>query len=282
MEHFGRVAMACSTAEEAMLDDLREAMAEGATRRGSSRSWRRATDHPGDMGRGAVRRDARADGPRRMHVSPTLVVADFYTGNWPAPTRPDAHDPGRVREAWGRPDFRLEAMTDEVRALAEDSIALDRRTFLMAHRAGVPILASTDASFANPYLFHGFSLLDELDLYVAIGLTPREALYHRDRRAAALLRAWRIRTAPSRPGAGPISCCSTPTRWRASHAAPSPGGHRRRPGAGPRGTRRARGWASEARRGMMSGETGWIGPSLSESRVACGCATGGPPSLGHR
>jgi imidazolonepropionase-like amidohydrolase len=41
----------------------------------------------------------------------------------------------------------------------------------------VPILASSDASFANPYLFHGFSLLDELDLYVEIGLSPREALY---------------------------------------------------------------------------------------------------------
>ena len=47
----------------------------------------------------------------------------------------------------------------------------------MAHAAGVPILASSDASFANPYLFHGFSLLDELDIYVAAGLTPREALY---------------------------------------------------------------------------------------------------------
>jgi hypothetical protein len=114
----------------------------------------------------------------RMHVSPTLVVADFYTGNWPAPDAPRMRMiPAEVREAWGRPDFRLEAMTDEVRALAEDSIALDRRTFLMAHRAGVPILASTDASVANPYLFHGFSLLDELDLYVAIGLTPREALH---------------------------------------------------------------------------------------------------------
>ena len=68
-------------------------------------------------------------------------------------------------------------MTDELRALAMDNIALDRRTFLMAHDAGVPILASTDASFANPYLFHGFSLLDELDLYVAAGLTPRETLF---------------------------------------------------------------------------------------------------------
>lgn len=113
-----------------------------------------------------------------MHVSPTLVVADFYTGNWPSADAPRMRMvPADVREAWGRPDFRLEAMTDEVRALAQDSIGLDRRTFLMAHATGVPILASSDASFANPYLFHGFSLLDELDLFVAIGLTPREALY---------------------------------------------------------------------------------------------------------
>lgn len=85
--------------------------------------------------------------------------------------------PPKVRAAWSGPDFRLDAMTDEVRAMASDTIALTQRTFLMAHRAGVPILASTDASFANPWLFHGFSLLDELDLYVKIGLTPREALY---------------------------------------------------------------------------------------------------------
>jgi imidazolonepropionase-like amidohydrolase len=68
-------------------------------------------------------------------------------------------------------------MTDEVRELAQDSIALDRRTFRLAHDAGVPILASTDASFANPYIFHGVSLLDELDIYVATGLSPREALF---------------------------------------------------------------------------------------------------------
>ncbi len=179
MEHFGRVAMACSTAEDAMLDELRTAMAEGAERdrifeimaahnRMILETWDEALCET-MLGRMV---DA------RMHVSPTLVVADFYTGNWPAPDAPRMRlIPAEVRDAWGRPDFRLEAMTDEVRALAADSIALDRQTFLMAHRAGVPILASTDASFANPYLFHGFSLLDELELYVAIGLTPDEALY---------------------------------------------------------------------------------------------------------
>jgi imidazolonepropionase-like amidohydrolase len=85
--------------------------------------------------------------------------------------------PPEVRAAWDQPDFRLEAMTDEIRAIADQSIALDHRTFLLAHEAGVPILASTDASYANPFIFHGFSLLDELDRYVAIGLTPQEALH---------------------------------------------------------------------------------------------------------
>jgi hypothetical protein len=113
-----------------------------------------------------------------MHVSPTLVVAGFYVGDRPAADAPRVRMlPPEVRTAWSGPDFRLDAMTDEVRALASQSIALDHRTFLMAQRAGVPILASSDASFANPWLFHGFSLLDELDLYVTIGLTPREALY---------------------------------------------------------------------------------------------------------
>ncbi|MEQ9038237.1 MAG: amidohydrolase family protein [Silicimonas sp.] len=179
MEHFGRVAMACSTAEETLLDDLRTAMAEGADlarvfeimaarNRVILETWDQVVCET------VLARMVEAG----MHVSPTLVVADFYAGNWPAPDTPRMRMiPADVREGWGRPDFRLEAMTDEVRALAQDSIALDRRTFLMAHRAGVPILASSDASFANPYLFHGFSLLDELDLYVAIGLSPREALY---------------------------------------------------------------------------------------------------------
>jgi len=179
MEHFGRVAMACATGEERMLEDLRRVMAEGgdqaaifAVMAGQNRIILDTWD------RGLCDTTLARLAASGMHVSPTLVVADFYTGNWPDADAPRMRMiPAEIREAWGRPDFRLKAMTDEVRALAADSIALDRRTFLMAFEAGVPILASTDASFANPYLLHGFSLLDELDLYVKIGLTPREALY---------------------------------------------------------------------------------------------------------
>lgn len=47
----------------------------------------------------------------------------------------------------------------------------------MAHEAGAPLLACTGASYGNPFILHGFSLLDEIDRYVEIGLSPREALY---------------------------------------------------------------------------------------------------------
>ena len=42
------------------------------------------------------------------------------------------------------------------------------------NRAGVPILAGTD--LANPYVYPGFGLHDELGLLVRAGLTPAEAL----------------------------------------------------------------------------------------------------------
>ena len=42
------------------------------------------------------------------------------------------------------------------------------------HRAGVKFLAGTDLS--NPWIFPGFSLHDELANFVAIGMTPLQAL----------------------------------------------------------------------------------------------------------
>jgi imidazolonepropionase-like amidohydrolase len=179
IEHFGRVTTACSSKEAEMIskvraalkaDDPRAAMiAEMATHNKIVlETWdRQLCDR-------ILAEMARAN----MYVTPTLIVSDFYVGK-----RPHADDikmrtlPSAVRAAWNQPDFRLDAMTDELRALADQSIALDWKTFKMAHDAGVPILAATDASFANPFIFHGFSLLDELDRYVEAGLTPSQALF---------------------------------------------------------------------------------------------------------
>lgn len=50
------------------------------------------------------------------------------------------------------------------------------RTLPMLRDAGVVILTGTDAGFLNSFNYPGFSLHDELELYVKLGLTPREAL----------------------------------------------------------------------------------------------------------
>ncbi len=80
-----------------------------------------------------------------------------------------------TRMFWNpKADFRLRAMKPE-------DFAAQRKSFERAlarvgdlSRAGVPILAGTDE--ANPYIFPGFSLHDELTLLVRAGLTPAQAL----------------------------------------------------------------------------------------------------------
>jgi imidazolonepropionase-like amidohydrolase len=44
------------------------------------------------------------------------------------------------------------------------------------HRAGLLFLAGTDAGWVQPYVYAGFSLHDELALFVRAGLTPMESL----------------------------------------------------------------------------------------------------------
>lgn len=179
MEHWGRVTMACSTAEAELVAGAEAALASPDPRSALIAQMQGNNARVlGTWDEGLCRDTVAAMAEARLAVSPTLVVADFYVGERPGPAALRMRVlPPEVRAAWEQPDFRLEAMTDEIRAIADQSIALDYRTFLMAHEAGVPILASTDASYANPFIFHGFSLLDEIDRYVAVGLTPQEALF---------------------------------------------------------------------------------------------------------
>ena len=107
MEHFGRVAMACTTAEEAMLEALRTAIADGADQARvfdimASRNRIVLDTWDERLCASVLARMAGAG----MHVSPTLVVADFYTGNWPAPRHAaHAHDPGPHTRGMGRAGF---------------------------------------------------------------------------------------------------------------------------------------------------------------------------------
>lgn len=68
------------------------------------------------------------------------------------------------RRRWGPAEFQM----------ARSIFAMDEHVLGAMFRAGVPIMAGTDAM--NPYCFPGFSLHDELAMMVESGLTPLAAL----------------------------------------------------------------------------------------------------------
>jgi imidazolonepropionase-like amidohydrolase len=53
---------------------------------------------------------------------------------------------------------------------------LSVRVLPMLAKAGIPILAGTDAGYLNSFNYPGWGLHDELERYVEAGLTPRQAL----------------------------------------------------------------------------------------------------------
>jgi cytosine/adenosine deaminase-related metal-dependent hydrolase len=178
IEHFGRVTQACSTAEAAMVaanaaamraaDPMPALMAVMAGHNATTLAhWdaKRCARVTRVLVRGAAA------------VMPSLMVSDFYLGKDPAPDDPRLLTvPQAVRAQWGQGDWRRQQMNAEMLAQAPRSVALDWQTFKLAHDAGVTMLAGTDAAFANPFLFHGFTLHDELARYVQAGLTPQQAL----------------------------------------------------------------------------------------------------------
>lgn len=80
-----------------------------------------------------------------------------------------------MRKMWDPAnDFRFKARTAEDFAVGRLAYRKQLEVVGAMQRAGVGILAGTDV--LNPYCFPGFSLHDELELLVAAGLTPIEAL----------------------------------------------------------------------------------------------------------
>jgi imidazolonepropionase-like amidohydrolase len=80
-----------------------------------------------------------------------------------------------TRMFWNpKTDFRLKAMKPEDFAAQRKAFEWSLERVGAMGRAGVPILAGTDEG--NPYIFAGFSLHDELGLFVKGGLSPMQAL----------------------------------------------------------------------------------------------------------
>jgi imidazolonepropionase-like amidohydrolase len=178
IEHVGRVTQACATAEAEMVAANAAALLADqplpALMRVMARHNRTTLEHwearrCAEVGRLLALAD--------VAVMPSLMVSDFYLGKDPAPDDPRLRSvPVAVRAGWARGDWRRQQLSAELLALAPRSVALDWTTLALMQRAGVTLLAGTDAAYANPFLFHGFTLHDELARYVAAGLTPRQAL----------------------------------------------------------------------------------------------------------
>ena len=178
IEHFGRITQACARDEGAMVEANAQALKASeplpalmAAMVGHNQRTLASWDETRCSE--VLRRLARS----RVAVMPSLMVSDFYLGKDPRPDDPKMRSvPTAVRAQWGQGDWRRQQIPPELLAQAPQSVALDWRTFKMAHDAGVRILAGTDATYANPFLFHGYTLHDELARYVEAGLTPQQAL----------------------------------------------------------------------------------------------------------
>lgn len=123
---------------------------------------------------------------RGSWLSPTLVVMQrFLSGGTPG----DPHDdrlrymPPSVRTWWQN----LGAQPDSppIRAALQANHRARVQVLGVMHAAGVGIVAGTDC--ANPFVFPGFALHEELELLVQAGLSPLRALQAATRDAARCL-----------------------------------------------------------------------------------------------
>jgi len=171
MEHLLGIALACSSQQGALMGDLSRAQ-----------FFRQ-------------RMEIEAAGYRSLNQAKCQALfAEFRSNDtWQVPTLTVLRLWGRLDDAKFLSDPRLayidrkfidrwEERTEpqrrhwnnELFGMARSIYSMDERVVGSMFRAGVPILAGTDAM--NPYCFPGFSLHDELALLVDSGLTPLASL----------------------------------------------------------------------------------------------------------
>lgn len=129
---------------------------------------------------------------RPFWVTPTMVVQARV--RYEIAERSDFDSDPRKRyffpaiwQSWDTKGGRRRPPPASVLDLLKRSIEESGEQVLAAHKAGVPILAGTDCGVSNNYVLPGWSLHEELEALVKLGLTPAAAL-----RSATLLPAkWR-------------------------------------------------------------------------------------------
>jgi imidazolonepropionase-like amidohydrolase len=171
MEHLHGVVLSCSARE----DELRSEMLKGGA------------NLPGDdrlrleMHEAAASYDDRKAAPIFAHLAknktwqvPTLVVRVPYVQSFDTRITTDPrlkYIPPSAQQRWTE-----EAKSSTDGATTAKTFEKQSQIVGAMQRAGVPILAGTDAAWYQPYTYAGFSLHDELALLVRAGLTPMESL----------------------------------------------------------------------------------------------------------
>ena len=181
IEHFTNLLEACSTREE----ELRKRGAE---------AWSNLPEGQASPSRASLRPLTRL---MLETFSPGKANALFArlarNHTWQCPTLtvlrnvaslddPQIHNDPRLKympagftEGWNPAnDFRFKDRTAEDYELARSVYRKLTELIVPMRRAGVEFLAGTDV--INPYCFPGFSLHDELEIFVQAGLSPMEAL----------------------------------------------------------------------------------------------------------
>ena len=180
IEHLTNLATACSNDEAALLAEVAEVVSD------SARGWNAA----GPVQLRQVPRIQQTYDPARCRqlaqrfirnetwIVPTMVVLRSVSHLDDTTLASDprlVYIPAGMSRGWDpRVDFRFRSFTPEAWAVRKTVYARQREIITLLRSENVRFLAGTD--LANPYIFPGFSLHDELGLMVEAGFTPLQAL----------------------------------------------------------------------------------------------------------
>jgi len=169
MEHLWGIYLSCSNREE----ELRSEMLKGGVNLSGSERVRLELDE--------------AAASYDEHKAANVFTHLAKNGTWLVPTFTAVLQDSEIFSVRVTTDPRLKYIPPAIQKrwseAAAEGAAIKSKSFERkvqvvgaVHRAGVPLLAGTDAGWVQPYVYAGFSLHDELALLVRAGLTPSEAL----------------------------------------------------------------------------------------------------------
>ena len=117
---------------------------------------------------------------KQVWVTPTLTVS-IRVGQELGDRDFESDDRRRflfpaIWESWDPKLGRRKPVRADGREITAELLKRSQKAMVAAHKAGVPMLAGTDCGVNNNYVIPGWSLHEELENLVKVGLTPVDAL----------------------------------------------------------------------------------------------------------